>query len=233
MSEPVPTRPFSAAGSGEHGFTLIELLVALALMGMAASLLLLGLQSAGLVALRERATASGLEEVIATQRLLRTSIERLRPISRVDTSEPIVDLRGTKGILTFVAPSLDRSAPDALQRFRLTRTASGELVLFGASTRKAGIDQSGTDLVGWTPTDLLSGVANLSISYFGVPPLGRALQWQDRWWDRSMPPDLVRIRIDFAQGDRRVWPDLVIRPRATTNSTCSIEGPGNLCGDGR
>lgn len=213
-----------------QGFTIIELLVALGLMGMAAALLLSGLQSAGRIALHERARASGLEEIIAVQSVLRSDIERLRPVSRLDNIEPIVDLQGTADTLTFIAPPLDRAAPDALQHFRLTRTANGELVLYNASTRKTNIDESGTSLVGWLPTDLLHGVADLRLSYFGTSPLGGPRQWQERWWDRAQPPELIRVRVEFVQGDRRFWPDLVIRPRATTNSTCVVSGPVNRCG---
>ena len=214
----------------DEGFTLIELLVALALMGMAATLLLQALRMAGIVALRERTASSGLEQVVAAQRLLRTTIERLRPVTRFDSAQPIVDLRGSGGVFTFIAPPLDRDAPDALQRFRLTRTATGELVLYSGSTRKAELDRSGTDLVGWLPTTLIDGVSNLSIAYLGVPETGGARTWQERWWDRGRPPELVRVRIEFARGDRRIWPDLLVRPRATTIASCVRDGNGR-CGE--
>ena len=223
---------FPAGHPNETGFTLIEVLVGLALMGLAAALLLQGLNMAGLVVLRERASASGLDEVVAAQRVLRTGIERLRPITRVDSAVPIVDLRGTAGVLSYVAPPIEREAPDALQRFRLTRTANGDLVLYSASTRKVRLDASGTDLVGWTPTTLLQRVSILAISYLGPPPTGGDRAWQDRWWDRGRPPELIRIRIEFAAGDRREWPDLVIRPRATTTSSCVMDYTIGRCGEG-
>ncbi|WCM28033.1 prepilin-type N-terminal cleavage/methylation domain-containing protein [Sphingomonas sp. QA11] len=215
---------------GAAGFTLIELLVSLALMGMAAALLLQGLAMAGVVAQRERASISGLEEVIAAQRLLRSGIERLRPVTRSDSALPIVELRGTAGILTFVGPPLDRMAPDALQRFRLTRTASGDLVLYSASIRKIDLDRDGSDLIGWTPNTLLRGVRDLSISYLGPARAGLDRGWQDRWWDRPQPPELIRIRIEFAGRDRRKWPDLIVRPRATTNAACRIDALTGRCG---
>lgn len=216
----------------EAGFTLVEVLVGLALMGLAAALLLQGLNMAGLVVVRERAAATGLDEVVAVQRVLRTGIERLRPIARIDSAVPIVDLRGEARVLSYVAPPLDRAAPDALQRFRLTRTATGDLVLYNASMRKVRIDASGTDLTGWTPTTLLRGVSTLAISYFGPRPTGGARVWQDRWWDRGRPPDLVRVRVAFTAGDRRAWPDLIIRPRATATSSCVMDYATGRCGEG-
>ncbi len=217
----------------EAGFTLIELLVALALMGMAAALLLSGLRMAGLVAQRERDTATGLDEVISAQRILRTGIERLRPIARVDRADAVVDFSGGNDLLSYIGPPIERQAPNALQRFRLARTASGDLVLFNVNSRKVLVDQTGHDLVGWTPTTILRGISRLSMSYRGVPLTGRARTWLSTWWDRGRPPELIRIRVEFPLGDKRQWPDLLIRPRATTTSTCIIDGSTGRCGEGR
>ncbi|EKU73396.1 MULTISPECIES: PulJ/GspJ family protein [Sphingomonadales] len=213
----------------EGGFTLIELLVSLALMGLAATLLLQGLTTAGILAGRSRATINAVDEVVAAQNLLRSAVERLRPITRSDSAIPIVELRGTGGVLTFVGPPFDREGADALQRFRLTRTANGDLVLYSAHSRKMGIDRSGTDLVGWTPNRLLTGVRNLSISYLGPPEPGAPRAWQDRWWDRSTTPELIRVRVVFAETDRRIWPDLVIRPRSTSYGTCRNDPVTGKC----
>lgn len=217
---------------GASGFTLIELLVALALMGMAASLLLGGLRMAGLVALHERMRASGLDEVIAAQRSLRAGIDRLRPVARVDTARPVIEFRGTDAVLNYIAPPLDRDAPDALARFRLARTAKGDLVLYAASIRKWPIDPRGYDLTGWTPTILLRNTSHFSISYRGVPPDGGERAWLNRWWDRTSPPELIRIRVEFAPADRRQWPDLLIRPRVA-GSSCFVDAVTGRCGTER
>lgn len=215
-----------------NGFTLIELLVGLGLMGMASTLLLLGLQSAGLIAARERTASSGLEQVIAAQRLLRSTVERLRPVSRADSAVPVVELRGGAQVLAFIGPSDDRSAPVALQRYRLIRTTGGDLVLYSASTRQAVLDKEGKTLAGWTPATLLHDVASVSMDYFGVLGTDQAPRWHEDWLDRPRPPELIRIRVRFARNDNRTWPDLVIRPRATMNSTCTTDGTYNRCSEG-
>lgn len=228
-----PGRVSAAIVPGEAGFTLIELLVSLALMGMAAALLLQGLATAALVSQRARIATDGLDEVVAAQRLLRSEIERLRAVTRINASIPLIDMEGSGGVFTFVGPPLDRGAPDALQRFRLTRTANGELVLYHASTRKISIDRTGQNLVGWTPNTLLGNVRELSISYFGPPRPGEARGWLNRWVDRSTTPELVRIRIGFEAGDKRSWPDLVIRPRATRYGACRVDAYTGKCGEER
>lgn len=217
--------------TGEHGFTLIELLVSLALLGMAAALLLQGLATAGILAQREQKRAVGLEEVIAAQRVLRSAIERLRPLVRVQASLPIIEMRGTAGVLTYIGPPFDRASPDALQRFRLARTADGDLVLYNVSIRKAAIDATGRDVVGWTPNILLHGVREFSIDYLGPPRPGLPRGWQNQWWDRSTSPELIRIRVAFDDHDRRYWPDLLIRPRATRYGVCKPDPFTGKCED--
>lgn len=207
----------------EAGFTLVELLVSLSLVGLASTLLLYGLQSSGLIIRQQRAGNATIDEIAAAQRLLRSSIESLRPIPRVDSAGSILDIRGTEGFFTYIAPPHDRAGPDALQRFRLTRNADGSVVLYHASTLTAGIDRSGASLTGWTPQTLLRGVRNLTMSYLGSSTNPSDRRWVNRWWDHSNVPALVRIRVEFAAGDKRVWPDLIIRPRAAIDVACRID----------
>jgi general secretion pathway protein J len=209
--------------TGTEGFTLIELLVSLALMGLAAAMLLQGVQMAGILVLRERGDTSQLDEIVGAQRIVRTRIERLRPVNRADGALSIVDVRGNGTDFVFVAPPLDHAAPDALQRFLLAMTASRDLVLFRGSTRDGSIDRSGNDLTGWEPMTLIGNIDSLSIAYYGPERTGSGRRWQSRWWEQRAPPELVRIRVTFPRGDRRVWPELVIRPRAMVNSQCNID----------
>ena len=204
------------------GFTLIELLVGLALMGMIAALLLQSLQAAGTLARRERGRSGDLDALVGAQRIIRTRIERLRTVTRLDSALPIVDARGTAESFTFVAPPPDRIAPSALQRFKLARTANGMLLLYSASTRNIEVDRNGIDLTGWTPTVILRGIASLSLTYFGGDTAG-SHSWQSRWSDRAQPPELIRVRVVFPAGDRRFWPDLIVRPRATIEHRCNVD----------
>lgn len=222
-------RPPSSRGrAAAAGFTLIELLVALAVLGMAASLLLAALHMAGAILQRGVASAAGLDEVIAVQRLLRRSIERLQPVVRLDASQPILDFNGTDAVLRYVAPAPERDAPNALMRFQLVRTATGDLVLYAANTRRARIDAQGYDLTGWTPTTILRGTRQLSIRYRGVPKTGGERVWLDRWSDRLTAPELIRIHVEFDARDARRWPDLVIRPQVAVPG-CVPDALGNGC----
>jgi len=212
----------------EAGFTLIELLVALAVLAMAAGMLVAGVNSAWF-SLPERAGPARDESVIAAQRILRDRLERLAPVVRLDSSEPIVDARGDPRLFSFAAPPLDRLAPDAVQRFRLMLTSSGDLMLYTASGLDDRIDLKDRALVGWRPTRLLSGAKELELAYYGPDRFSPVDRWQAFWIDRPQPPALIRIRLHFVEGDKRHWPDLIVRPRATVNAACRIMRSSRRC----
>lgn len=215
MPAPAPFRSTSTAG-----FTLAETLVGLALLGMMAALLLAGLHIAGVVVMRDRAKGEGLDQVVGAQRMIARVIERLRPVMRMDALTPMIDARGDPGVFTFIAPALMKDGPTALQRYRLMRAPTGDILLYSASLRHADLDLSATGMRGWQALPILSGASALSIAYFGSEAGSARRHWQDRWWNRGQPPELVRIRIEFPPGDTRRWPDLVVRPRAVLDAPC-------------
>jgi general secretion pathway protein J len=62
-----------------------------------------------------------------------------------------------------------------------------------------------------TVTELISGVARLEIAFWGTTTPDQPAAWQTRW-DGPAAPGLIRIRVVFAKGDRRHWPDLIATP---------------------
>ncbi|MVZ96588.1 prepilin-type N-terminal cleavage/methylation domain-containing protein [Sphingorhabdus sp. IMCC26285] len=212
----------------KNGFTLIELLVALAVLGMAAAMMVATLNSAWL-ALPQHRNANEDESVVAAQQILRGRLERLSAAIRLDSSEPIIDTQGDSRILSFAAPPLPRFGPGALQRYRLIVTPAGDLMLYTASSLDDRIDLRDRALIGWQPNRLLRGVQDVEISYFGPDRFSDSGRWQKFWIDRPQPPALIRIRLTFPQGDRRDWPELVVRPRATVNTACRIQRSSGRC----
>lgn len=218
-----------AAERRANGFTLIEMLVSLALLGLASLMLSLGIAAAARASARQGARDAALDAVLAAQIVVRQRIEQMAPVTSAQSAEPDVDSRGTATVFDFIGEPIGRVAPSSLQRYRLTRTPGGDLMLYVADTLDNRVDAGDERMVGWTPMRLLSGTAALAIGYYGSAAIGGGRAWQSRWFDRQQPPELVRIQVSFPAGDRRVWPDLLIRPRATMNAACRIDGATGRC----
>jgi general secretion pathway protein J len=221
--------PAAGQRADARGFTLVEMLVSLALLGMAATMLLSGIAMGGMWT-RRAADGGDNGAVAAVQFVLRERLERLAPITRLDAAEPIVDAWGSSTSFDFVAVAPDRDRPEALQRYRITRTADGELRLYAANTLDPRIDAGDKAMIGWRQMHLLAGTSALSVSFFGADLRNGGRQWQSSWGDHQQPPDLVRLQVEFPAGDRRVWPEFVVRPHATLNTACNIEPAHGRCG---
>ena len=215
----------------EDGFSLIEMLVSLVLLSLVAGMLMSALSGAGGFSARAADTQSGSDQVAAAQMILRARIERLRAITRLDSSVPIVDARGGERDFAFFSTPTANDAPDIMPRYRLILTATGDLNLYAANGLDDRIDLNAKNLIGWQQKRLLQNVASLSISYFGADRIAGGRRWQNLWYDRPQPPELVRIRLGFPPGDRRQWADLVIRPRSTVNAACRIDAITGRCAD--
>ena len=59
-----------------------------------------------------------------------------------------------------------------------------------------------------TETELVRGVERLDFAYWGSTSADQPASWQTQW-DSFNIPKLIRIRLGFAKGDRRRWPDLI------------------------
>lgn len=57
--------------------------------------------------------------------------------------------------------------------------------------------------------ELLSGVRRIEFSYWRpADRQGNAAGWRKQWTD-PVPPPLVKIHLDFVEGDPRHWPDIM------------------------
>ncbi|WP_310474876.1 prepilin-type N-terminal cleavage/methylation domain-containing protein [Sandarakinorhabdus sp.] len=222
MRKPVSSRH-------DAGFTLVELLVSLALLAMTAVLLLATLSTGQGVERRASGAASASESIAAAHGLLRDRIEAMVPEAIYGPGDPIVEMQGESDVMNFLAAPAAAQRPAPPQRFRLLLTRAGELSLFSIDPLIQETDPGLLSVVGWSRAPLIGNVARLDITYFGAAPPDGLRRWRSRWYRRPELPELVRIRIAFAAGDRRVWPDLVVRPAATLNSACVMDRTTGRC----
>ncbi len=215
--------------NGEAGFTLIELLVSLALLAVTAVLLLAALMTGRGAERRAASDAVAEESIAAAHAILRDRIELMSGEARFGPGDPTVNVRGERSELSFTAPPPGSVQPLPPQRYRLLLTRGGVLSLFSVDPLSTRTDPAAIDITGWAPTPLLGNVARLDISYFGGAQLDSQRRWRPSWRDRPGLPELVRVRISFAPGDRRIWPDLIVRPVATVSSACRVDALTGLC----
>lgn len=202
------------------GFTLIELLVGLAILSLAAMLMMTGIHSAIVFAHALDRDDAATDQVAAAQRILRERVGFLIPLRRLNAGDPTVDFRGTERLVEFYSlPPV--GAPDrAPRKYRLLLTSPGDLVLFNAPELANTIDLSSRDTIGWQGVPLLRGAASLSLGFFGRTHADPDRKWRISWDQEPVLPELVRIRVTFPDGDRRVWPELILRPIPTVDQRC-------------
>jgi general secretion pathway protein J len=208
----------------DSGFTLIEMLVSLTLMALAAAMMLEGLGAGQRLWSAESARATRNEAVEAAQTVLRSRIEQLHPSTRNDPNGAYTDIDGSNWRLTFTAPPAESDRPGAMRRYRLSLDERRDLVLgVGLALPGSAVEPSFTDQT------LLRNAGGLDISYYGPQANGAAPQWRPDWTRRATPPELIRIRLLLPPGDKRAWPDLIIRPAATVDAQCIVDAGTGEC----
>lgn len=215
--------------SAEIGFTLIELLVALVLLSLLAGLIGGGLDMARLLMMQAKTDVAESDSVAAGHLVLRERIEVLYPQTLRDSTEPYAEFTGDATGFGALAPPAPATAPDMLEYIRLRLASDGQLALFTAPGLSTRIDPRQPTLRGWRRTDIVSNVAGIDIAYFGSAPPDNRPRWRNRWFQQPSLPRLIRIRLRFPVGDRRIWPDLVIRPAANIGSGCVLDGSTGRC----
>jgi general secretion pathway protein J len=152
----------------------------------------------------------------------RCRIESAFPATRNDTVPPYADFEGKADEISFLGEARDSERPTALRRYRLALDTDGDLVLSVVS------DVALNQTVPSSVLVLLHGVQDFDVAYFGPQPKGPPA-WQLSWEKQPSLPQLVRIRVQFEQGDRRAWPELLIKPMVTIDSLCVLNAANGRC----
>jgi general secretion pathway protein J len=195
--------------SRQSGFTLLEMLVVVIVLG----LLMVGLT---------QGVRAGLALWGAQQR-------RIGETAELDAGARIV-----RALLTGITASTPNGAGGS-DTDSVFKGDAGHLSFVGdlptglGTTRRADISialRKSNLVLSWTPhlheislgpppapsdAELVANVAHLDIAYWGSGAPDQPATWQARW-DGPAPPQLVRVRLRFAKGDQRRWPDLIAAP---------------------
>ena len=198
------------------GYALVEMLATLIIVGMTTAMMVSGLGTSRRVWDHIDAANTMGDAIAGAQNLLRDRIERVFPATRYDKIPSYADFDGVADKMMFLAPPRDIGAPSVLRRYQLAVAPNGDLVLASLSDLAADPAQPPENLV------LLHHVQALDIAYFGVAPPDNRPGWRFAWELRPAPPQLIRIRVQFAPQDPRVWPELFVKPFAMVDSMCVL-----------
>jgi general secretion pathway protein J len=204
------------------GYAIAEMLASLVILGMIGTMMISGITTGRRVWERMDASDVAAENVAGAQLLLRERIESAFPATRNDTVPPFSDFEGKADSISFLGEARDSERPTALRRYHLALDTDGDLVLSGVSD--VAVNQAAASEV----LVLMRGVQEFDVAYFGSQAKGPPA-WQLSWDRQTSLPQLVRIRLQFEQGDRRAWPELLIKPKVTIDSLCVLNAASGGC----
>jgi general secretion pathway protein J len=205
------------------GFALAEALTSLVIVGLLGVMLIQGVTTGRQVWQRLDTRSAAVEAVEGAQTVLRDRLEQLYAATLYGGAEVRIDMEGGPESVAFLAPPAQALRPAPLNRFQLDLKANQDLVLSSTS------DVATSGQPGVTRQVLLTGVRQVDIAYFGPAAPDHSRRWRSSWMDQTLPPELIRIRLDFEPGDPRVWPDLIVRPRTSIDSGCILSSATSHC----
>ncbi|MGZ8362371.1 MAG: PulJ/GspJ family protein [Caulobacteraceae bacterium] len=205
--------------SRSAGFTLVEMLASLAIIAMISLMLFSGVGSGRRVWERLESNRASGESVETAQALLRNSLERAFAATRFDASAPYTDFTGKQAAISFFAPTKTGDSTAAHTRQQVELNARGELLAVRQDADGRAIGQQ----------VLITGVQAVDFAYYGATTFAPQPQWRTLWNQQAAPPELIRIRASFFPGDRRRWPDLLIKPAATIDVACVLDRATHKC----
>lgn len=197
-----------------RGFTLIELLVAITLFGLIAVLLFGGLRFGTRAWEAGIASSDRVAEVHLAQNFLRRQLSQARDIAPKEARALAeAPFEGMRQEMSFVSVLPDHIAVGGL--YRLSVYVSGEVgrKRLVASWRLLRSEAGGPGQGEPEETVLLERIEDVEFSYLAPGEDGAAGLWRNGWQEEDGLPQLVRIRVEFADGDSRYWPELVVAPR--------------------
>lgn len=208
----------------DAGLTIVELLVSLVILAMISLMIVAGVSTGRRVWERLDERAVAVESVEGAQTMLRARIERAYGATRFDQAQPYADFSGQTTRLDFLAEPTELERPQALRRYDLALGVNGDLLLSSWSDVAADPDHPAI-----TTQLVLKGVQGLELAYFGAAPPDLTPRWRPQWDHQPALPRLIRVRVAFPRGDRRVWPDLIVKPAADVDVRCILDVATGHC----
>ena len=188
----------------DRGFTLMEVLVALVVLGILMAGLGQGMRLGMAAWTRQAALVDRTADLDAVDRTIRDLLAN----ATTGAIHGRNDFAGTADAVTFDGV-LPLAVSTGGRRAKITLKLDGQhrLMLHWESMLidpNTGQPASGDAVV-------VEHVDGIVLSYWQGGGGGSDAGWKDRW-NLAAPPALIRLRLIFAKGDQRRWPDMVVAP---------------------
>jgi general secretion pathway protein J len=207
-----------------HGFTLVELLVALTILSLVIGLTFGSLQFGVRVADTVEWQVARSQTIHLIQRMLRRQLQQALPVAQPRGHElDGLDFEARTDRIEFVAPKTVGTGYSGLYRIAIKVVddidrdiGSKKLVL----SYKILTPDDGARFPGYEFREfiILDQFTDAEFAYFDDSGPG-ANHWLHEWEDKRTLPALIRLRIEHADSDDTVWPDLIVALKVTSLST--------------
>jgi general secretion pathway protein J len=188
------------------GFTLLELLVAIVLMALLTTILLAAFRFEARQLDRQATRLSQSAEVPVAYSFLKAHLADARPLLPVNSRGTSIAFDGSSTGISFLGTAPESAPQGGLYLFTINVVAAH---LRASWQRFEGLLPAADEGAG--EAVLLDRVRRARVSYFGSSEPGANPQWHGEWRDLPYLPALVRLELDFVDGEQP--PALVVAPR--------------------
>jgi hypothetical protein len=187
------------------------MLVALAALGLLAVMLTGSVQFGARAWEGQGRRVDANAETDAVYTVMRTMLRNAQtmPVGGLGQESAAVYLAGRPNSLNFVSELPEAIGRGGFYDMALLVSTDGRLLLRWRPHMRLA---SGALPPPYEETELLPRVAALEIAYFVPAAENRPGVWQSSWTQPSALPALIRLRLHFEAGDRRVWRELRVAP---------------------
>ena len=209
-----------------RGFTLLEMTVTLLLVALMSNIIIHGLRF-GIRAYAQVVKGNDANwELFVAQRFLRGALENVYPFDPRRVADKAYGLEGATTRLAFSASLARSSAPGALNRYELFVADDDHDTQRRHLSLSWRTDRNGLARAPRATESrevLVKNIESIELSDAKAPCGAVDIRWLGTWQGHHEPPALVRIRVIFPAGDIRQWPELIVAPRVTANTTSWLE----------